>query len=221
MARLSDGSNKYFTDDFNFDHLVIGFPIMKGWGFSAGIFPYSNAYYSMAQVIEEGHPDYDPLKGSYTNIHEGEGGFSTLYLGTGFTPVKNLSIGVNLTVLFGQIERFNHLVFLEDVNQFNNRSSEELILNGLNFEFGALYTQPLKNNYFINAGFSFTSSRSYDTEFESVSLRYNSYSGTEYSPDTILIFFTGWTEHNTPIITSIWYCTWEERISLPPQPITT
>ena len=185
VAKLSDGTSSYTTDDFNFDHLIIAFPIMKRWGVAAGLIPYSNAYYKIAETVEEGDPGYDPVTGSYSNIHEGKGGLSSFFLGTGFSPVKNLSFGANLTVLFGEIERFNHLVFTDDANLFSNRSNEKIVLNGINYDLGVLYSQPLKNNYFVKGGFSFTGSKSYSTEFESLQLRYTSYSGSQYSPDTL------------------------------------
>ena len=36
---LSDGKTNYTSDDINFDHLIMGFPITKGWGVAIGIVP--------------------------------------------------------------------------------------------------------------------------------------------------------------------------------------
>ena len=52
----------------NFDHLMMGFPIAKGWGVAAGVVPLSNGYYKIAESVSEGDPDYDPLTGGYTRV---------------------------------------------------------------------------------------------------------------------------------------------------------
>ena len=36
---LSDGTNSHFSDDMNFDHLLMGFPLLKGWGFGSRNYP--------------------------------------------------------------------------------------------------------------------------------------------------------------------------------------
>ncbi len=46
----------------NFDHLIMGFPLAKGWGVAIGIVPYSNGYYKLTESVhEDTDPDYDPL----------------------------------------------------------------------------------------------------------------------------------------------------------------
>ncbi|MBA4323167.1 MAG: hypothetical protein C0408_10160, partial [Odoribacter sp.] len=44
---INDGTNNYQSDDMNFDHLIIGFPLARGWGMAAGLVPVSNGYYSI------------------------------------------------------------------------------------------------------------------------------------------------------------------------------
>ena len=34
---LSDGKTSYTSDDINFDHLIMGFPIIRGWGVAQGL----------------------------------------------------------------------------------------------------------------------------------------------------------------------------------------
>ena len=175
INNISDAGVKYSSDDLNFDHLIIGFPLSKKIGFSAGIVPLSNGYYKMSETVEEGDPDYDELTGSYSALHSGEGGFTNFFIGTGVKLNKNFSAGVNMSLLLGQVRRLNQFSFVDFTNAFNNNSSENLQMSGINFDYGLQYTTSLKNNLFLNAGVSLTSPKYYSTKYENGSYRVTSF----------------------------------------------
>lgn len=176
MNLLTDGESKYSSDDVNFDHFLIGFPLVKGIGFAAGILPLSNGYYRMSSTVTKNDPAYDPIAGEFTVLHEGDGGLTNFFLGTGINVTKNLSAGINMSVLFGQITRNNKFVFADYESALNNNSSEKLRVSGLNFDFGLQYFIPLKNDFFINTGLSVTSSKKYKSTWENYSYLYSVYS---------------------------------------------
>jgi hypothetical protein len=169
----------------NFNHLIIGFPLSKGWGFALGLVPLSNGYYNITQTISAGDPGYDPNIGEVTSDHKGDGGLTNFFLGTGFKITKNFSIGANLNVLFGQLDRANQYVFADYANTFSQYYSEKLKINGMNFDYGVHYTAALKNNYFLNLGLSMTASKKYRSGFETLSVRTAAYTASLYSPDTL------------------------------------
>ncbi len=181
MNYLSDGTSSFSSDDMNFDHLLLGFPLAKGIGFAAGIIPLSNGYYRMSKDVLEGDPDYDPVTGEYSAYHAGEGGFTRLFLGSGISLTENISAGINMGVLFGQVKRTNQFDFADYYNVFNNNSTENLRLNGISFDYGIQYTKPLKNDYYFNAGVSLSSGHHYKTDYEHISFTYTAYG----SRDTI------------------------------------
>ncbi|MCX6252864.1 MAG: hypothetical protein NTV31_00055 [Bacteroidia bacterium] len=162
---LSDGVSNFSSDDMNFDHLLMGFPLKKGWGVAVGIIPISNGYYVMSGTNLK-----DPLIGEYTSSHTGEGGLTSVFLGSGVQLNKNLSAGINMRVLFGEVNR---------LNLFHNKSTENLQLYGINFDYGIQYTASLKNDYFFNAGVSLNSGKSYKSKYEKLTLRYTAYSTTD------------------------------------------
>jgi len=176
---MSDGSSEYTSDDLNFDHLLVGFPITKGLGVGAGISTYSNGYYSISETIGKGDPGYDPVTGSYAEIHTGEGGITKAFIGSGVRFLKYFSAGINLNLLFGTVKRINQFDFLDYYNSYNNNRSENLDLSGLNFEYGLQISLPLKNNYFINTGASYNAGREYKSSFRTLSYRYNYYGYTD------------------------------------------
>jgi hypothetical protein len=175
IIKLKDDQNHFKSDDINFSHLVMAFPIKKGFGFAVGVVPVSNGYYKLLETVVKTSPDYDPLVGEYYSEHDGNGGFHNLFLGTGLKVTKKLSLGVNMTVLFGQLNRSYQVVFADYGNVYNNDALERLEMNGINFNYGLQYYIPLKNNYFLNAGISATNGKSYKTNYQQLSYKYTAF----------------------------------------------
>jgi hypothetical protein len=176
---LSDGVSKYFSQDMNFSHLLMGFPLTKGWGIATGIIPMSNGYYKIAETVSETDPGYNPTIGPYTLNHSGDGGFTKFFIGSGIKINKNFSAGANMTLLFGQINRINQVEFGDFYNVYNDNSTEKLRLGGINFDYGIQYSASLKNNFFLNAGVSLTSGANYNSKYEQLSLLYTAYNAND------------------------------------------
>lgn len=182
---LADGSSSHYSDDINFHHLAMAIPITKWMGFATGLIPYSNGYYYLRKTVTETDPEYNPIIGEYENTHKGSGSYNNFFAGVGIRPLKNLSLGVNFTYLFGNIERDNLYLFTDDNNQFNNLSSENIRVYGFNLEYGVQYAVNLKNDYFASAGFTYSMKQKYNSEYENIFTRYAPYQASEYSIDTL------------------------------------
>jgi hypothetical protein len=154
---------------------VMAFPIKKGFGFAVGVVPVSNGYYKLMETVLKNSPEYDPIVGEYYSEHDGNGGFHNLFLGTGLKVTKRLSLGVNMTVLFGQLNRSYQVVFADYGNVYHNDAIERLEMNGINFNYGLQYTIPLKNNYFLNAGISATNGKNYKSNYQQLAYKYTAY----------------------------------------------
>lgn len=89
------GSSKAFTG--NMSAFTLAGRIMPRWYMAAGLTPYSSVGYCFQST--------QPLEGSpdsyYTSQFEGYGGLSKVYLTNAFMPTKHLSIGVNVSYIFG------------------------------------------------------------------------------------------------------------------------
>ncbi len=184
-AFLKDNVSKHFSDDMNFDHLVIAFPIMKNLGFAAGVTPYSNGYYFISRNIAEGDPEYNPIAGEVTIAHKGSGGITRAFAGTGITLLPGLSAGANINILFGSINRINETSLSSDPNFFNSRLEENITLNGFGYSGGLQYVVKLRNKKSFTAGVSYQFSNKYKSDYNNVFFRYTSYNLPPYSPDTL------------------------------------
>ncbi len=175
IIKLKDNQDHFKSDDINFSHLMMAFPIKKGFGFALGVVPMTNGYYKLSETVRKTSPDYDPLVGEYTSAHTGDGGFHNLFLGTGLKVTKKLSLGVNMTVLFGQVNRSYQIVFADYANVYNNDATEKLEMNGINFNYGLQYSLPLKHDYFFTAGISATNGKNYKSNYQQLAYKYTAY----------------------------------------------
>jgi hypothetical protein len=182
---LSYGKEKYRSEDMNFDHLLMGFPVAKGWGVATGLFPVSNGFYNLSQTLKSGDPGYDPIIGEVMSTHKGDGGLNNFFIGTGVNVLKNLSVGINFNVLFGGLNRVNQFEFGDLANSFGLYNAEQLKINGINLDYGLQYSYLSKKNFFITAGISFTAQKKYHSNFTKISERFAAYSASVYSPDTL------------------------------------
>lgn len=172
---LSDDSSTYNSDDMNFDHLLMGFPIARRWGIALGIVPLSNGYYNITQTI----PDDNMGTGEYTEYHKGNGSFTNFFIGSGINITRNFSVGANMTLLFGSIKRSNEFDFTKDVNVYNTITTEKIQLTGIGVDLGLQYFALLKNDYFLNAGTSWSLGKKCKSQYSSIAYRYNYYGITD------------------------------------------
>ena len=179
LSVLKEGDNKYTSNDMNFNHLLMGFPIKKGWGVAVGIAPVSYGYYNITDEVLEGDSNYDPLTGPYTEYHAGDGGLSNFFLGTGVNITRNFSAGINMTIMFGVLERNYSLQFEDVENYYHNSSSEKIRVHGINFDYGIQYMAKISDDYFLNAGIAMTAGKTYKSDYDNVVIRTSAYNDVD------------------------------------------
>ncbi len=125
-------------------YIALGFPIGKKAGFSAGLQPVSSVGYALFNeaVNEYGQAVVSRFKGS--------GGTSRIYGGFGIDVYKGLSLGLEVSYAFGNIEN-SILKQVEGVSLIT-KYSEDLIVRGGGLKLGAQYKTKLKNNLELNTG---------------------------------------------------------------------
>jgi hypothetical protein len=123
-------------------HIAIAFPLSKNWGIAAGFAPYSSVGYKMIRF--ETDPILLSTIGRIKYEHAGNGGISQAFIGTGFNPIKNLSVGVNLLYYFGSLDYNSNIIFPSndgDYTSLNYMSS--IVVNDITFSAGLQYTLEL------------------------------------------------------------------------------
>lgn len=87
------------SNDLQFKRISFAIKPKAKWGLSFGLMPFSNANYSFVGV-KKINGDNFTINANY----EGTGSASLVYLSNSFLVTKNLSIGVQSSILFGQFE---------------------------------------------------------------------------------------------------------------------
>ncbi len=89
------------SSDITFKRLVIATKISKHWGTSAGLLPYSSQNYEFnTPLIIQG--TNSELVNQY---YQGNGGVNKVYFANAYDFFNHLSVGVNLSYLFGSLEQ--------------------------------------------------------------------------------------------------------------------
>ena len=186
---LDDGNSKFYSGDINFNHLFMGFPLSKRLGLALGMVPVSNGYYYLANKITKEDPNYNPIIGEVAYVHRGSGGLAGIFIGSGFRFTKNLSAGINMTIISGKIERVNQFEFVDYNTAFNQKYTENLRLFGINLDYGLQYSSTIGKNHYLTVGASYTGSKNYRSKKEVINERFAIYSYPGFSPDTLSYYY--------------------------------
>jgi len=146
-TQLNSTTRSDNTADFAFSHITMTFPMKRFGGISLGILPYSDIGYRTSST---GTSNTDP----YTKVFTGEGGLTKAYAGWGVRIVKGLSIGANMSYLFGTLNDYSRVEFLPSSGALNTQQQNKREIQGIIFDYGLQYEQPLNKEYSLTFGYS-------------------------------------------------------------------
>ena len=129
----------------SFEYIVGTFRLRKNVGMTFGVLPYSTIDYEYAtsQFL-------DNTNGTITEQYTGTGGLHQLMLGVGVRLLKPLSVGVNVSYLWG---KQNKNVSSSSTTYINSLSKNyNALINSYNLQFGAQWEQPLSRKDLFTIG---------------------------------------------------------------------
>jgi len=154
------------TNFGSLSNMYFGFPVTKWWRASLGIMPYSNVGYEIhADTIVQNI-------GKATDIYKGSGGLNKAYFGSAFSPIKNLSVGINMSYIFGNIIKESAITFPDSGTFANTMIRSSARLNKLNFDMGLMYNINLKGGRFLQLGFTYNPKQFIDGQSEKIAYTY-------------------------------------------------
>lgn len=160
------GQTSQKNSNFRLSHVAFGLPVSKRSAFSFGLMPYSELGYSYRQS--------DKLGTDTANyIYSGDGGLSKFYLGYGIGIGKHLSIGANVSYIFGNLKETQSTEIPTLPLVLNSRIEESNSITGLNYDYGVQYGIDFSPKRHLTFGYSGSAS----TKLNSV----NSYIVSSYT----------------------------------------
>jgi hypothetical protein len=134
LARMNDGTNA--SRDFyngNFDYVAMQFPLLRNLGASIGLLPFSKTGYNFGATRSQANIQY-------RETYRGTGGLNQLYGGIAWRPVRNISVGANLSYLFGHFS--NSSVIIPSVGLVGE-TKYSYSFRELKYDFGVQFTYPI------------------------------------------------------------------------------
>lgn len=141
----------------DFEYAVGTFRALRHLGVGFGILPYSNVGYNYSNKKEITDYNIAPATNSITkitNTFTGSGGLHQVFIGLGWEPFKGISVGGNVSYLWGTIENYV-------TNSYSDNSVKALAkqytttISNVKFDLGAQYTFDYKGKTFT-AGVTYT-----------------------------------------------------------------
>ena len=101
ITNFNENGHKINANNADFEYAVAAFRAFKHVGVSFGIVPFTNVGYNYA-ITDYLNDDRDV---AYTNTYSGSGGIHQVYFGAGWEFLEGLSVGANISYLWGDIDR--------------------------------------------------------------------------------------------------------------------
>lgn len=147
ITNFKEGGRKMNRNTADFDYAVALFRIMPKMGVSFGIVPFTNVGYNYYNTSRsEENPNL-----TLTNQYTGTGGLSQAFLGVGYEVLKGLSVGANLSYLWGDFSR--------TVTNTSNESYAKVLtktysatINSYKLDFGVQYQHAIDKNNLLTVG---------------------------------------------------------------------
>jgi hypothetical protein len=145
---LSNGIEKQKSFAMNLNYVNLSFPIKKKWKMGVAIQPYSYTNFNL-KAISASIPN-DTTK--YITNFNAKGGIYKLAWNNAFEIGKQISVGIETNVLFGQINRTTETQIQNDNLFYKINFNEQQNYTGLNYRIGAAWHKKLSKDKFFNLG---------------------------------------------------------------------
>ena len=147
-TNFSNGTLKQNAKNSSFDYITMQFRASRWAAISIGMLPYSNIGYNISQAYE----NTENSAASYVTTYNGEGGLHQLYFGAGFKIFKNLSVGANISYLWGGITRTTTESFPQSTSNYPFIIQSSVDIQSYKLDFGIQYTQPFGKKHSVTLG---------------------------------------------------------------------
>lgn len=142
---ISGGGQKMNAKNSSFDYLAMQFRLHPRIAMSIGLLPFSNIGYSVSDL------DNGENLNTYKSF-SGDGGLHQLYAGLGVKVLKNLSVGVNVSYLWGDIDRTRTVLFPEHSAAYYTQQTYGASISNYKLDIGAQYTHNLGKKHSVTIG---------------------------------------------------------------------
>jgi hypothetical protein len=141
MVWLKEGKNEAKKYDAALEYVALQFPLAPRLGLGVGLEPISYVGYRFANEPAS----FEGIDGEYYQTFSGTGGLNSVYANLSYSVLDQLSVGVKLGYLFGDVIH-DRAVSFSTSNTYISTWGDTLRSSGLLYGLGVQYSYPLKKN---------------------------------------------------------------------------
>lgn len=168
--KLTDNWVKGNKTGGGLDYVTMQFPLGKYMGGSVGLVPYSSVGYAFGDKIQNG-----------TYTQQGSGSLNEVYVGVAGKIYKGLTIGANISYLFGTLLHENYVTSSTAVTLYQ----KQIEVRDYHLVFGAQYSLPIGANV-LTAGLTFSPGKDLLGNYRQVNIDNGQDSEPQFSESTKL-----------------------------------
>lgn len=181
-SKQSDFKDANFTqknNNTNFQYFAFNFPITRWSAVTFGLRPYSDAGYDIVQTEELS-------EGKAAANYFGQGSLSKVFLGQAVDITPNLSVGANMSYIFGSLTKNVTLGFPSSA-AYSYQKYDSLRVRKIRFDFGVQYTHQFNKNHALTVGATYETESDFKTEVKNATYRTSTFTipGSN-TPQTII-----------------------------------
>jgi hypothetical protein len=176
------------TRDINVNHIAIGFPFFKFWKSSIGIVPFSKVNYDL--ILEE---NSEEITENYNIQYKGKGGINQFYFGNSFLIGNHIALGINISYLFGIIERSKTIKISDYTYQAFSNFSDKVDIGDFYLDYGLQFFTDINEKNRLTLGLTFVNKSDINAKFDSLTVRnfepfrIDTFKFSNYSDKTIVL----------------------------------
>ena len=173
-------TNSQQTEFSSLGYLTMGFPVTKWLKVTTGLIPVSDVGYQVndQRVIND--------IGRVERIYEGDGGLNEFFIGGGIHISERLSLGVNASYVWGDIDLSRLTSFPDSLYYWTAKVSKNRHISDVKFSYGLQYIQPINEDWRAIAGLTYSNNAGLRATEEHISTQIlRSPNGIESVNDTI------------------------------------
>ena len=150
-ANLKSNDRRVNARNTSIDYITAAFRLRRGLGMSVGFLPFSTIGYNMETSSEIVRPSGNVVQSDY---YSGDGGLHNAFIGLGWRPFKNLSVGMNAGYLWGSMSH-TILVSFSDANIDSRRREYQADVSTYKLDFGLQYNLRLNKKNRVGLGLTY------------------------------------------------------------------
>ena len=158
FGKMKQGTTQVGVNNASLDYVHVGMHVGKRLGLVAGLMPYTSIGYEFYSPEQPVTNDYNTTQAITTmTAYSGSGGLNQAYIGLGWKAFRDISVGMNASLLWGEYEHKVTPLFMEGGSSsstyYNSVSkTSHASLKTYKLDFGLQYPVRLTKQDWLNLG---------------------------------------------------------------------